>query len=273
MNPYKVEGPATVSFSGGRTSGFMVGKMLEAYEGEWPDDVHILFENTGLEHPKTYDFIKQMEEKWPVPITWLKLVFDAEGNKDFKIVDYETASRKGEPFKALIESRDYPPNPLTRFCTTELKIRTARRYVKDVLGFDDWDNCIGLRADEPRRVAKMKGDIASEHPVLPIAQAGHTLQDVLTFWEEQDFDLELPGNDNAFGNCVGCFLKGRSKIQKIMEHDPEHFEWWAKIEEELGKPFRIDRPSYRSMLTEITIQGKLFDDRYPDDSMPCMCHD
>ena len=52
--------------------------------------------------------------------------------------------------------KNYLPNPVTRFCTTELKIRTIHKYLKS-LGWDhnetsDW---VGIRADEMRRAAKI----------------------------------------------------------------------------------------------------------------------
>jgi 3'-phosphoadenosine 5'-phosphosulfate sulfotransferase (PAPS reductase)/FAD synthetase len=261
----------------------MLWQILQAHGGKLPDDVVVCFQNTGLEHPKTYEFIRDVEQKWQVPIVWLELVVnktvdDEDTNRGtrvywYKKVDFCTAAKAGEPFRDLILQRKYLPNPMTRFCTVELKIRTLIRYLKHELGWEDWDNCIGLRADEPRRVAKMKGDIKAENPIMPMAEAGHTLKDVTDFWKQHDFDLGLPGGDNTFGNCVGCFLKGRSKLEKIMDSNPDHFNWWRNIEKEMGSTFRIDRPTYDQMYTQLTVQGRLFEDAVPDESMPCMCHD
>ena len=33
MNPYLIEGPAVISFSGGRTSGYMLKHILDAHGG------------------------------------------------------------------------------------------------------------------------------------------------------------------------------------------------------------------------------------------------
>ena len=49
---YKVDGPALISFSGGRTSGYMLFRILEAYGGSLPDDMHVVFANTGKERPE-----------------------------------------------------------------------------------------------------------------------------------------------------------------------------------------------------------------------------
>jgi hypothetical protein len=40
-----------------------------------------------------------------------------------------------------------------------------------------------------------------------------------------------------------------------------------------GQTFRVDRPTYRQMLTQVTVQGQLYDDAIEDDTMPCMCHE
>ena len=42
-NPYRVPRPAVISFSGGRTSGFMLKKILDAYAGRLPGDIAVVF--------------------------------------------------------------------------------------------------------------------------------------------------------------------------------------------------------------------------------------
>lgn len=275
-NPYLVQGPALISVSGGRTSGFMLRQIIDAHGGKLPGDVLPVFNNTGKEHEATLNFLRDMAERWECPIWWLEYRRgtrpDGGGFNTFEVVDHCGASRNGEPFAQLIEARSYLPNPVTRFCTVELKIRTAERFTRS-LGWDEYTNCVGLRADEPRRVARMKGDRKSETVVMPMNTAGHTLADVLAFWKSQPFDLLLPGGDNTFGNCDLCFLKGRAKIEKIMRTMPNAAEWWAEQEAKVGKAFRNDRPTYRQMQTQLTVQGRLLDDAVEDDTLPCMCHD
>lgn len=272
-NPYLIEGPALISVSGGGTSGFMLRQIIDAHGGKLPDDVIPVFCNTGREVEATLIFLKEMSERWE-PLTWLEYRYRPEQTEKHQVVirDYCTASRKGEPFADVIRARKTIPNPVTRFCTSELKIRTGNRYARQ-LGWDSWVRVVGLRADEPRRVAKIKGDIAAEEVALPMAMAGHTLEDVRKFWRTQPFDLRLPGNDPAFGNCDCCFLKARARLEKVMHTDPTAGEWWARQEEENGNTFRIDRPTYRQMMTQLSVQGRLLDDAIEDDTMPCMCHD
>ena len=272
-SPYLIDRPAIIAFSGGRTSGFMLRRIIDAFGGTLPEDVIPCFQNTGLEHCATYSFVREVEERWSVPIKWLEYRRTEEG-PTFAEVRPETASRKGEPFDALIDSRKSLPNPVTRFCTSELKIRTVYRYTR-ALGWDEFTMALGLRADEPRRVAKLKGDRAAEHTCAPMSAAGHKIEDVRAFWDAQPFDLRLPDNDWAFGNCVGCFLKSRARLQRVARREPEAFDWWIKQEAKAigesaaGSRFRIDRPIYASQLQEAKAQGVM----YEDDLEPCFCTD
>lgn len=270
-SPYQIHGPAILSISGGRTSGFMLRQIIDAHEGTLPADVIPVFQNSGKEHEATLVFLREMSERWSCPITWLEYTHDSERH-GFKVVDFCSASRNGEPFEAVIRQRQFLPNPVIRFCTAELKIRTGARFAKS-LGWDDFNRAVGLRYDEQRRVAKIKGDNKNENVVCPMATAGHTLDDVLAFWKSQPFDLMLPGGDNTFGNCDLCFLKGRAKIEKILRTNPGAGEWWAQQEERMGKSFRSDRPTYRQMMVQVSVQGQMFDDAIEDDTRPCQCHD
>ena len=41
-NPYKIPRPAQISFSGGRSSAFMLWNILKAYDYELPDDIYVI---------------------------------------------------------------------------------------------------------------------------------------------------------------------------------------------------------------------------------------
>lgn len=282
-NPYHIQGPALISVSGGRTSGFMLRQIIDAHGGKLPADVIPVFCNTGLEHEATLQFLREIGDRW-TPLVWLeydRITLDDGTLKHwFKQVDYCTASRKGEPFDKLIKAKNTLPNVHQRFCTSELKIRTGNRYAKS-LGWSEFARAVGLRYDEPRRVHRLTGE-GNEDATCPMYHSRHTLVDVREFWSQQDFDLQLPGDDNAFGNCQLCFLKSQPKIGKVMRTDPEVAAWWISQEERRdigatgnGRLFRIDRPTYRQMFTQLTVQGQLYDDAIIDDteSLPCNCTD
>lgn len=274
-DPFKIAGPAIVSFSGGRTSGLLLHRILEAHGGALPDDVRVAFANTGKEMPETLAFVEECSARWNVPITWLEFIAAEEPQGRWRVVDFASASRSGEPFEALIRQKRYLPNPVARFCTTDMKIRPMKLWAQQALGWNAWTVVIGLRADEQRRVAKLS--IPAKEPfdrTAPLAAAGITKADVGAFWRAQPFDLRLP-NDNGttpLGNCDLCYLKGYTRITSILRDRPELGAWWARMEREvaggdavtgLGDTFRKDRPSYAVMMKQVRDQATIGIDDEP----------
>jgi len=273
---YFMKDPSVISFSGGRTSGFMLAKVLEAHGGELPDHIKVVFCNTGLEHPKTLDFVQKCSEEWKIDITWLEYV-GRKIDPRYKVTNHKDASRNGEPFGILIDERQYLPNPVARFCTVELKIRLLDRYMKDVYGklFHKHNQLIGLRYDEPRRVANIKKNTRRNPALTPMFDARHTLPDVMSFWNKQSFDLGIPQHQ---GNCQGCFLKSRYRLDLVAKETPEALDWWIEQEKKMigsavarQHTFRKDRPSYENVMKQSRMQLPMFPDF--DDTVSCNCTD
>lgn len=267
MNKFKVSGPTCISFSGGRTSGYMLWLTLQAHGGKLPVDTHVVFANTGKEEEATLRFVRDCSDRWGVPIVWVEYRQDGDG---WKTVDFHTASRNGEPFDALIRKRNYLPNPVARFCTVELKILRAVDYMRS-LGYDEHENIVGIRADEPRRVAKVRanpsGGTKGVERRMPLADAGITKWDVMRFWQCHDFDLGLPniGGTTMHGNCDLCFLKNSAIVMSLISEKPSRGVWWAAKEHSITNPsianggtFRSDRPSYAEMLAFSKAQADAF---------------
>jgi 3'-phosphoadenosine 5'-phosphosulfate sulfotransferase (PAPS reductase)/FAD synthetase len=279
-DPFRIEGPAILSISGGRTSGYMLWRILQAHGGTLPSDVRAIFTNTGKEMLETLDFLKRCADEWRLDITWLEY----RTGKKWAVVDYDTASRKGEPFEALITDRNFLPNPVARICTVELKVLTIERYVTTDLGWEHFTNVVGIRADEPRRLAKIgNSGRAAFDRIAPLGPAGVTALDVSRFWEQQPFDLGLPnrGGKTMHGNCDLCFLKGADQVLSLIREQPNRAIWWmeqenrihsrGQIKGDAGK-FRSDRPSYAEMHRMATQHGELFE--YGDEALQdCMCVD
>ena len=119
---------------------------------------------------------------------------------------------------------------------------------------------VGLRADEPARVGRVKernnGPEASgyegEHVYMPLVEMHVAESDVNTFWDRQKWGLSLPP-DGGLSNCVYCFLKGGPTLRKVhremaaaMKQDaPSGYEsldgtpcdvaWWQRMEEDYGR--------------------------------------
>lgn len=278
-DPFKIDSFTCISFSGGRTSAYMLWRVLQS-NGGLPFEAKVCFANTGKEDEATLRFVDRCSNEWGVPITWVEYQ-NAEETKDrFKVVTFETAARNGEPFEAIIRQRNYLPNPVARFCTVEMKVRAIHRYLKSV-GWEEWDSMLGIRADEPRRLAKIGNQDYGKHEekIAPLGGIGVTKETVGEFWRSQPFDLELPNNNGVtmHGNCDLCYLKGGSQILSLIKEKPERAVWWAKMEalalalasQPSGARFRTDRPSYAEMLKYAQEQRDMFD--ADEEAIACFC--
>jgi 3'-phosphoadenosine 5'-phosphosulfate sulfotransferase (PAPS reductase)/FAD synthetase len=270
---FRIDAPTCISFSGGRTSAYMLWRVLQSRGGSLPDDCIVCFANTGKEEESTLQFVRECSQRWGVPITWLEYRDDDQG---YALVDYDTASRNGEPFEAIVRKRNYLPNPVTRFCTIELKIRVMHKFTRAMGWATDempLDMMVGIRADEPSRVSKIRArgtSSESKHTTMcmPLADAGITVRDVGAFWAAQPFNLELStyNGRTLAGNCDLCFLKPAGQVASLIAEKPKRAIWWAKMEalalalasKPSGAVFRSDRPSYAQMLAYTNDQMDAF---------------
>ena len=263
MNTYKIDEPTVISFSGGRTSGYMLWKVLQYYDGKLPEEAVVCFCNTGKEDEATLQFVRDCETNWNVKIHWLEYQVD---DPKFKEVTFETASRNGEPFDALTTKRSYLPNPVYRFCTSELKVLTIERFAR-LSGWEEFDTMVGIRADEKHRAAKMR-----DGKRMPLIEDEVYQENVQAFWRSQPFDLGLSFRDGVtpLGNCDLCFLKGPNQIRSLIAHYPDRAIWWADQEKKIGGTFRKDRKSYADMMKYSIKQNDMFD---TEGGISCFCGD
>jgi 3'-phosphoadenosine 5'-phosphosulfate sulfotransferase (PAPS reductase)/FAD synthetase len=234
----------------------MLARILETHHGRLPGGTFACFADTGKEFDATYQFLDDIEAHWGVTIHRVAL----EGG-----------------FEALITKRRFLPNPAMRFCTQALKIEPMRQFMLRH-GFDAWTNVVGIRADEPRRVARIR-QRESERPdkhfvsVLPLAETGVTRDDVMAFWQAQPFRLDLQLHES---NCDLCFLKSMSILRRIMRDHPGRERWWIQQEERIGGRFQPHRPNFAAISTSVTSNPLLpFDDDDEDGSslVDCICGD
>lgn len=260
-DPYRIEGPALISFSGGRTSAFMLHEILKAHDGQLPPDVHVVFANTGKEREETLRFVHECGARWGVDIAWVefrKRSGPAEGR--YERVGFNSASRNGEPLAALIAAKKFTPNSAMRFCTEDAKVNTIRFYLEAEHGLKGGKKVIGLRHDEGYRLLKGYAKNAEgKDPwprYYPLDKARVTKADVMAFWANQPFDLGLRSYE---GNCDLCFLKGRGTLKAIIRENPGAADWWIE-QERVSKGRFVTEYSYADLLREVQQQPHLFDD-------------
>jgi 3'-phosphoadenosine 5'-phosphosulfate sulfotransferase (PAPS reductase)/FAD synthetase len=109
-----------INISGGLSSALMT--INEYREGDI-----VLFTDTGREHPKTYKFLNDFEAHEQIQIKRLSL------NDSDEAFSFLQAKKR---WKAI-------PNRVKRFCTVELKVKVARRYIRS-LGFMEYENLLGF---------------------------------------------------------------------------------------------------------------------------------
>lgn len=282
-NPYEIKEPSIVSFSGGRTSAFMLYKIISAHGGKLPEHIKVVFCNTGKEMPQTLDFVKECGDRWDINIEWLELCGinkdgykPKEGGRDwifeYRITDFDNCFKNGEPFEILIDHYGKLPNHTNRFCTFLLKQRAIIWYerIKDL---DNPDHILGLRYDEPHRVHRIKARKDNKEHICPLYDAKHTSHDVQEFWNKSNFDLNLiyRNGHTVWGNCDMCFLKGKSQLNYMMKQTPELADWWIEQEERTGKTFKYDT-SFKELRDIDKQQRNLFSD-LDNQSIDCFCHD
>jgi 3'-phosphoadenosine 5'-phosphosulfate sulfotransferase (PAPS reductase)/FAD synthetase len=256
LTPYLIQGPALISLSGGRTSGYMLHEILDAHGGTLPSNVHVTFCNTGDEDEGTLRFVHEIGARWGVHINWIERDLDSPAG--FREVGLNSADRTARPLEAVIRNRQFLPNGVSRFCTVETKIIACRQWMR-AQGYKKWLNVIGLRKDEPKRVRKkLRQNAAGTEPyinVMPLNDAIVGKGDVRRFWRNQPFDLGLPDDDDAWGNCRGCHLKPRPKLLIILLRDINALDWWIGQEAWItgltqkpsGARFRKDGPTYAEL--------------------------
>ena len=281
--------PVVISFSGGRSSGLMLVNILKAYNHKLPDHVYVVFSNTGGEHNATLDFVHEFEKRYDLDIHWLEFYRDdsrkgvkGDPKNIVRRVNYETASRKMEPFISMCMSRSYLPNQNNRVCTVELKIAPKNRYCKNILGLGDWFSVIGFRGDEIKRVDKSDLNSAQQLKtrelslIFPLAMDDIDKDMVDRFWKQNDFDLGIP---SYLGNCVFCFLKAKPKLAYIMHTQAEEsgLDRWIDLEKQVRSRKTdyvyasfINGVTYEQMSQQRDIVMELEDDA---GGIDCFCTD
>lgn len=204
-----------VSFSGGRTSAYLVYLMEQKRKNDgW--SVHYIFMDTGAEHPKTYKFVKDIVNHWGIDLVCLRAVVNEKKGvgTDYAVVDINDIGWDLSTFTDMVQKYSNPSINAPH-CTRELKYQIYQKYIKQ---FNETTTWLGIRVDEKRRLKGKKG-------VRYLAEISSMRKSEITgWWSQQDFDLEI---DDHLGNCVFCVKKGTPKIALAQMDEPEKFKEWS----------------------------------------------
>lgn len=229
-----------VSFSGGRTSAYMLYWIFNIWDKREEFEIIVVFANTGKETSGTLVFVNKCSWMWGIPIIWVEATHKDENGKPHskrgwkvkhRVVDYFTAARaqrkiKGgyteTPFEEMISVLGIPSTNAP-FCSKQLKKAAIESYAKSI-GWKDYYIAIGLRTDEKKRInAKFK-----EQKILYpfIFESPQNKASINDWWSKNDFDLE---NDIDLGNCDQCWKKDLPRLCRNARNYPETFDWWRDM--------------------------------------------
>lgn len=206
----------------------MTRHLLQSYADDY--DMIVVFANTGEENEATLEFVRNCDEIFEFNTVWLETLTHPGKRKSstHQIVTFDTASRGGEPFEAVIAKYGIP-NMTHPHCTRELKRNPIESYIKSI----EWDGClmaIGIRRDESRRVtADASRSTSLCYPLVDWFPSDK--QDVNDWWEEQPFTLELREHE---GNCKWCWKKSFRKHARLIRETPGIYEFPRRMEAVYG---------------------------------------
>jgi len=243
-----------ISFSGGRTSGYMLWWLWNKWEDRDNWDKVVVFANTGLESSETLLFVHRCSLNWNIPIVWVEArhlddngqMFTKKGwGVKHQVVNFFKASKN--PFKGIqIQNPKYwksewtwtpyeemvsvlgIPSTNAPFCSDQLKKKAINSYLRSIK-WRGFYKAIGIRTDELDRVnEKYKSlriyyPLAFEHPM--------SKEEILKWWDEQEFNLNVHQDD---GNCNNCWKKDLLRLCRNVRRDPDGWKWWKYITEKYG---------------------------------------
>ncbi len=264
--------------SGGKTSSYIAANYKADYNVfslVRTDDKKCLFPDAKIRQIVSdklgIEFIGTLEDDMII-YTMLDLE-QYVGNK----IDWVT----GKTFENVLNSAGTLPDPLRRFCTTQMKLvpmfKWWQRNINKPAKFN-----LGFRANEKRRakrtlektnkngllemkaiIGKRKtqnkwGIIEWQKPVFPLIKDNIFKDTIVEFWKNK------PVRFAWMNNCVGCFHKHPLLIKKMHNKFPNKIEWFAskeKIKHEKDVWYKSKNLSFNDII-KWDNQTELFDDDF-----------
>jgi len=187
----------------------------------------------------------------------------------------------GKTFDKVLDSAGTLPDPLRRYCTTQMKMEPMFEWWRKTIN-EPSEFRIGFRANEMSRAKRtssktnengfleMKavvgkrgslnkwGMVEWQKPVFPLIDDGIYKDQVEIYWKDK------PVRFAWMNNCVGCFHKNPLLIRKMYDKHPNKIEWFAS-KEKIKHPndvwYKEKKLSFSDII-EWNPQFELFDDDF-----------
>lgn len=198
-----------ISFSGGRTSAYMTLEVLKIHP-----NAEVIFMDTGAEHPKTYEFIRNFSREFNVKITCLRVMPNAKMRKasTYEQLTVDQICNDLEPWRRMLRKYGHPYVG-GAFCTDRMKTVPFTKYCDAWFGRGNYERWLGIRIDEPNRLGNRGPGFNYLADISDFEK-----QDILDWWSVQTFDL---GIQEHLGNCVFCIKKSLQKVALATKDEPE----------------------------------------------------
>lgn len=225
QNPGNAE--IIINFSGGKDSTAMLLYLCEGYPLA---KKHVVFADTGWEHPNTYQWccqvVSDVRKVYNIAEDELKLHRVASFTKDF--------------FK-MVRNRKMFPAPAMRQCTSDLKRGPIHKWIRNNTTSGPIYSAMGLRAEESAARAK-KAQVAINKTLtnskrivydwLPIQY--WTGLEVKKYIKNRGLELHPVYNYLDRFSCRVCIFNSARELAAIEANDPEAIDIISKVEQEIG---------------------------------------
>jgi 3'-phosphoadenosine 5'-phosphosulfate sulfotransferase (PAPS reductase)/FAD synthetase len=229
------------SISGGKTSSYLAK--------HYPADYN-LFSLVRIEDkectPKDKKLVQLVSDKIGMEFIataesdlTLKVVLDLE-----QLIGTEIKWLTGKTFEQIIKDRsNYLPNQMTRFCTTEMKMRPIANFCRDEIK-EIVSMRLGIRYDENHRVDYSNTDFkfhngyskngrnkwkTEKYRELDYYLVDNQIEHYIIFLWSLSTNIEFPPDSN----CVGCFHKPVQQLRKNWDDESLKMQWFAN--QEIGR--------------------------------------
>lgn len=261
--------PHIVRFSGGRSSAAMTFLLAEAGVLRPERGDVVLFANTSAEHPGTYAFAakckRRVERDYGIPFFWYEFctVEDAwrgsyRRKLSYRLVDAVPVERderrgyrsRGEVFEELLSFQGMLPTPMSRSCTSKLKLYPQHLLLAEWLGSGDGPEHDGHHADRPlltaeaavRLYRKNRGSASEESYRERIAcMIGRPPARPAQLWDDY---TAAPSRNWAARD----WARGRPRFVELWGRDPARFVTLLGLRAD--EPNRVRRVMSRSFYAE-----------------------
>ena len=187
----------------------------------------------------------------------------------------------GKTFEDVLSTAGTLPDPLRRYCTTQMKIEPLFQWWRKKINIP-CEFALGFRANETKRAKRtlektnkkgfleMKAIVGKrgtrnkwdmiewQKPIFPLIKDNIYKDMIETYWKDKTVRFAW------MNNCVGCFHKNPLLIRKMWDKHPDKIKWFAEQERKKHKKdvwYKNKNLSYNEIL-EWDLQADLFEDDF-----------